>query len=104
MITTEVTELIAALRGGSLSLDEVAARFRERTWPRTKKPVPTTYLELAAKTLEDPEPDTPGSFDEVTAAYDRGELTRQQYRALAEAVAESLRAEDERLREQDSSS
>ena len=103
MITTEVTELIAALRNGSLSLDEVAGRFRERTWPRTKKPAPATYLELATETLEDPEPDIPGSFDEVTAAYDRGELTRQQYRALAEAVAESLRAEDERLREQDSS-
>jgi predicted RNA-binding protein associated with RNAse of E/G family len=38
----------------------------------------------------------PGSFDELAAAYRRGELTRAQYRTLAEAVAESLRAEDER--------
>jgi hypothetical protein len=98
MITNEVTELIAALRNGSLSLDEVAQRFRERTWPRTKKHAPATYLEMAAAALEDPEPDVPGSFDEVTAAYDRGELTRPQYRALAEAVAESLRAEDQRDR------
>ena len=51
---------------------------------------------MAAAALEDPEPDVPGSFDEVIAAYDRGELTRAQYRTLAEAVAESLRAEDER--------
>ena len=100
MITSEVTELIAALRNGSLNLDEVAQRFRERTWARTRKPAPTSYLEMAAAALEDPEPDVPGSFDEVTAAYDRGELTRPQYRTLAEAVAESLRAEDRRLEEQ----
>jgi hypothetical protein len=40
----------------------------------------------------------PGSFDELAAAYHRGELTRPQYRTLAEAVAESLRAEDQRGR------
>jgi hypothetical protein len=96
MTSTEVTDLIAALRNGTLSLDEVSQRFRERTWPRTKRPVPTSYLEMAAATLEDPEPDVPGSFDEVTAAYDRGELTREQYRTLAEAVAHSLRAEEQR--------
>jgi hypothetical protein len=94
MITTEVTELITALRDGSLSLEEVAQRFRERSWPRTGRPAPASYLEMAAAALEDPEPDVPGSFDEVVAAYDRGELTRAQYRTLAEAVAESLRAED----------
>jgi hypothetical protein len=99
MITTEVTELIAALRNGSLSLDEVARRFRERTWPQTGKPAPASYLEMAAAALEDPEPDVPGSFDEVTAAYDRGELTRPQYRVLAEAVADSLRAESQRPQE-----
>jgi len=88
--------MIAAFRDGSLSLDELAQRFRERSWPRTRKPEPGSYLEMAAAALKDPEPDVPGSFDEVVAAYDRGELTRAQYRALAEAVAESLRAEDER--------
>jgi hypothetical protein len=36
----------------------------------------------------------PGSFDDVLAAYDRGDLSRTQYRVLAEAAAESLRAED----------
>lgn len=96
MATTEVTGLITALRHGSLSLEEVAQRFRERTWLRTRRPVPTSYQEMAAAALEDPEPDVPGSFDEVTAAYDRGELTRAQYRALAEAVADSLRAEEQR--------
>ncbi len=51
---------------------------------------------MAAAAQEDPEPYVPGSFDELAAAYRRGELTRAQYRTLAEAVAESLRAEDER--------
>ena len=96
MITTEVTELITALRNGSLSLEEVAQRFRERTWPRTRKPVPASYAEMAAAAQEDPPPYVPGSFDELAAAYRRGELTRSQYRTLAEAVAESLRAEEQR--------
>ena len=38
----------------------------------------------------------PGSMDDVTAAYDRGEISREQYRALAHAVAESINAEAER--------
>jgi hypothetical protein len=96
MITTEVTELIAALRNGSLSLEEVAQRFRERTWPRTRKSAPASYMEMAAAAQEDPEPYVPGSFDELAAAYRRGELTRPQYRTLAEAVAESLRVEEQR--------
>ena len=104
MITTEVTELIAALRNGSLSLEDVAQRFRERSWPRTRRPAPASYTEMAAAALDDPEPYVPGSFDELAAAYRRGELTRPQYRTLAEAVAESLRAEDRRLEEQGGSS
>jgi hypothetical protein len=104
MITTEVTELITALRNGSLSLEEVAQRFRERTWPRTRKPAPASYMEMTAAAQDDPEPYVPGSFDELAAAYRRGELTRPQYRTLAEAVAESLRAEDRRLEEQGGSS
>jgi hypothetical protein len=51
---------------------------------------------MAAAAQEDPEPYMPGSFDDVLAAYDRGDLSRVQYRALAEAAAESLRAEDQR--------
>jgi predicted RNA-binding protein associated with RNAse of E/G family len=93
MTTGDVQELIAALRSGALTLEEVATRFRDRSWPEQAAPDPQTYLELAAETLRDPEPDVPGSFDEVTAAYDRGELTRDQYRTLAHAVAEAINAE-----------
>jgi len=95
-MNSEVTELIAALRDGTTSLEEVAHQFRKRPWPRTKGPRPQNYLELAAAAERDPAPDVPGSFDDVTAAYDRGQLTREQYRVLAEAAAESLRAETTR--------
>ena len=89
MTSNEVRDLIAALRDGSLSLEAVAQRFRERSWPRTKPPRPTTYLELAEAANRDPEPDVPGSFDEVTAAHDRGEITEDQYWALADAVVDA---------------
>ena len=93
-MTSEITDLLQALRDGSMTLDEVARRFRERKWPRRRRPVPASYLELAARTQEDPEPYVPGSFDDVTDAYDRGELSGDQYDILAAAMAESKRAED----------
>ncbi len=93
-MTSEVTELINALRDGSMSLDEVSQRFRERSWPRRRKHHPASYLEMAAAAQQDPEPYLPGSFDDVTAAYQLGELSGEQYDALAKAMAESLRAED----------
>jgi hypothetical protein len=89
-MTNEVKDLIAALRDGSLTLEEVAQRFRDRSWPRTAPQRPTSYMELAAAANRDPDPDVPGSFDEVVGAYDRGEITRAQYRVLAQAVAEAI--------------
>lgn len=91
-----VTELIDALRNGTMSLEEVASRFREQSWLRVQKPEPETYLELAAAAQEDPEPYIPGSFDDVVAAYDQGKLTDDQYAVISEAVAQSERAEDQR--------
>jgi hypothetical protein len=90
----DVVELITALSNGTMTLDEVAQRFRERTWPRRKTPHPSDYLELAAAAQRDPEPDVPGSFDEVDAAYQQGKLTDHEYDVLANAMSESLRAED----------
>jgi hypothetical protein len=91
---SEVTQLIDALRSGTMSLEEVSQQFRERSWPRRKTPPPTSYLELAASAQQDPEPDIPGSFDEVDAAYEKGKLSDLEYDALAAAMSESLRAED----------
>lgn len=95
-MSSEIPELIAALRDGSMSLDQVAERFRQRAWPRRATPPPTTYLELATAAQQDPEPYRPGSFDDVVAAYDRGQLSDDEYEVLSEAVAESKRAEDRR--------
>ena len=81
MSSTEVSELLAALRAGRLAW---------MTWltasgidPGRCAPglTPADYAEMAERKI--PSRDVPGSFDEVTAAYDRGELTRDQYRTLA---------------------
>jgi hypothetical protein len=95
-MTSEVSDLIKALRDRTMTLDEVAQRFRDRQWPRRRRPPPASYLEMAARAQEDPEPYVPGSFDDVSAAFHRGDLSRAEYRVLSEAVAESKRAEDER--------
>jgi hypothetical protein len=96
-MTNEVTDLIAALREGSMSLDEVASRFRERSWPRRRRPTSTSYLEMAAAAQDDPEPYIPGSFDDVAAAHQQNKITDAEYEVLSAAVAESKRAEDRRI-------
>ncbi|SRR6266568_2474744 len=93
-MTNEVIDLLDALYRGEMTLDAVAQRFRDRKWPRRRRPQPTTHLELAAAELEDPEQYVPGSYDDVAAAYHRGRLTDAQYAVLAEAVAASKRTED----------
>lgn len=98
-MTSEVSDLIKALRDGTMTLDQVAQRFRERKWPRRRRQAPDSYLEMAARAQEDPEPYVPGSFDDVTDAYDQGELSAHEYDTLAEAMAESKREEDRRLAE-----
>jgi hypothetical protein len=99
-MTREVSDMIKALRDGTVTLEQVAQRFREREWPRRRRKPPASYLEMAARAQEDPEPYDPESFDDVTAAYHRGELSDREYDTLAEAMAESKRAEDRRLEEQ----
>ena len=93
-MNSEVSQLLAALRNGTMSTEEVSQRFRERTWPRKQAIHPRTPLEVAAAAQEDPDQLIPGSFDEVAAAYYRGEISRQIYRLLAEAAAESMRNDD----------
>jgi hypothetical protein len=91
----EISQLIANLQNGSMSLKEVAQRFREHSWIRTGIPEPQTYLEMAAAAQQDPEPLVAGSFEEVTAAYRRGDISRPDYRVLAQAAAEAMRQEGE---------
>jgi hypothetical protein len=94
-MSNEVTELINALKQGSTSISEVAQRFRERAWPSTRGAKPETYLERAAAAEADPDPLVPGSFDEVAAAYHRGDISIDDYRILAEAAADSMQADHE---------
>jgi hypothetical protein len=93
---SDVSELLESLQNGTMSLDEVARRFRERSWPRRRKSPPETYLELAAAAQQDPEVYISGSFDDVAEAHQNGRITDEQYTVLSEAVAESKRAEDQR--------
>jgi hypothetical protein len=95
-MTSEVSDLIKALRDGTMTLEEVARRFRDRQWPRRGRPLPASYLEMASRAQEDPEPYVHGSFDDVSAAFHRGDLSRAEYRVLSEAVTESKSAEDKR--------
>lgn len=96
-MASDVADLIVALGAGRLTLEEVADCFRARSWPRTRRAGPLTPLEMADQ--QDPEADVPGSIDELTGAYDRGEITREQYRVLAHAVADSINAEAARAAE-----
>jgi hypothetical protein len=93
-MSNEVAGLLSALNEGMMSIEDVATRFRARSWPRRNRPEPATYLELALQAQEDPENDLEGSFDEVAAAFHRGDLSSEHYGVLAEAMAESMRAED----------
>jgi hypothetical protein len=89
-----VADLIAALRAEEMTLAAVAGQFRQRTWARSGRPEPRTSRERAEQL--DPGLPVPGSIDEVTAAYDRGQLTAEEYDVLAAAVADALRTEAER--------
>jgi hypothetical protein len=93
-MTNEVAELLDALHEGNMTLDEVADRFRKRSWPTRSSRRPRSFLEAAAADMEDPEPYIPGSYDDVVAAYDRGRLTDDQYAVLAEAITEAGQTED----------
>ena len=90
MSASDVTECIAALRAGRMSIDELAESFRQRDWAAARRPAPTTHAEMARQ--QDVEADVPGSYDDVTAAYDRGDLTSEEYRVLSEAVADAINA------------
>lgn len=94
---SEVTDLIDSYKAGQLTLDELALCFRARHWPPTMPPPPSSYLEMAQRAQEDPRPAVTNSYDEVTAAYGRGDLTREEYDLLSEAVLESGKAEDQDL-------
>jgi hypothetical protein len=93
-MSNEVADLLAALHDGTLSLSEVAEKFRTRSWPTHPAARPETHLDLAEADLSDPAPYLPGSHDDLAAAYDQGKLTDEQYAVLAAAIAASIRAHE----------
>lgn len=93
-MTNEVTELLGALHTGTMTVEQVAEKFRMRKWPRRRRPSPDDYIDMLAAELEDPDTYISGSFDDVIAAYDQQKLTREQLRILSAAVADAQRAED----------
>jgi hypothetical protein len=95
-MSNEVMDLLSALRDGTMSIDDVARRFRERSWPRRTYPPRRSDLDLAIEAQQDPEPYVEGSYDDVAAAYHRGDLTIEQYDILAHAITDSKEDEDRR--------
>jgi hypothetical protein len=93
-MSNEVVELLDALYEGTMTVDEVAQRFRARTWPRRRRPASDSYLDALAAEFQDPDTYIPGSFDDVIAAYDQRKISREQLRILSDAVADAQRAED----------
>jgi len=93
----DVADLLNALHDGSMTLDEVARRFRDRSWPRRQRALPASYSELATADMRDPDSYVPGSYDDVAAAYHGGRLTDEQYTILVTAITESKNAEDKHL-------
>jgi hypothetical protein len=91
----EINVLLRALKDGSMSLEQVAQAFRTHSWTPHQSAPAMTYDQLAAAELADPEPYIPGSFDDVTAAYHRGDLTDDEYDVLANAMTESVRVAEE---------
>lgn len=90
---SDVTDMIAAYRRGTLSLDELAQRFRDRTWP-SRRLSPLALQEAYKRELQDPEPIAEGSFDEVASAYLQGEISSQEYDILARAAGEATPSQD----------
>lgn len=94
-LAEEVATLLSALRADTMSLDEVADRLRRRSWPRSSWG--ESKIAFDREDWDVPE-DAPGSVDDVVAAYDRRELTREQYRVLMDTAADGINAQERRER------
>jgi hypothetical protein len=87
-VVSDVTDMIAAYGRGELTLDELAQRFRDRTWP-PRRLSSSGLQEAYNREAEDPEPIAEGSFDEVASAYLQGEITLGEYDVLARAAGDA---------------
>jgi hypothetical protein len=76
----DVTVLLDALYERKLTLNEVVARFKGRSWPDARADFKGSV------------PEGEGRYQDVTDAYEGGRLTDDQYPALVEAIMESVEA------------
>jgi hypothetical protein len=88
---SDITDMIAAYGRGELTLDELAQRFRDRTWP-PRRLSSSGLPEAYKRETEDPEPIAEGSFDEVASAYLQGEISIDEYDVLARAAGDTGRS------------
>jgi hypothetical protein len=89
---SEVTDLLQQLTDGKITLEELAAKFAQRTWPSSPQLSPTQKLNRAWANETDVET-PPNSFEEVRSAWFSHEITDEQYAALKDAVTKDTPAE-----------
>lgn len=80
------------LEHGQITLEQAAAKVAAMSFPQ--KPKKTVWQRLYDDANGDPEMPEPGSFFDVSLAYSKGRITKQQYAALAKAAAEATRRDD----------
>jgi hypothetical protein len=78
---SDVTEILARLQLGEMTLDQAAAAFARMSWPSPPQLAPGE----ADAGIFPGEPE--GGFGEVAAAYAAGQITAGQYQVLARAAA-----------------
>jgi predicted kinase len=74
-----------------VTLGALAMAFSNYDWPPTAQAYPDVE-QIAGPAVDDPEPYAPGSFDDVTRAYDQQMLLDDEYIMLALAATRSARA------------
>lgn len=91
--------VLGDLMDNRVSLADAAAQVRAMHFP---EPPDKTVSQQMAESYEQEAPPTekPGSFRMVSRAYAVGRINLRQYEALAEAAAESIKADTEAKGEQ----
>jgi hypothetical protein len=80
-----VEALMAEFVAGRVSIGEVETDFRARTWPEPRPPAKDAN-ELFARTLEDPRQFDPDSWDAVSSAFMKHQISIETYTRLFNVV------------------
>lgn len=88
---TRLDTILEWLKSGQMSLEQAVEHVRKLHFPEPWSPALGRRHEEHAHG-DIPVPDS-GTFQEISAAYSRGDLTRPEYEALAEAAAAAMRSD-----------